>query len=138
MKKRDQNLMISSLICSGIGLLVIFLLSLCLPLLLLRFEDPYSFLKIFVVLCIIVGGLVSSLASTKLNPNREISASMLSGAFMLAVLFILSLLVSGRINFVMLLVYIGIIASVSFLTPYFLMNFGHSRSKRMKNLLKRR
>ena len=130
--------MISSLICSGIGLLVIFLLSLCLPLLLLRFKDPYSFLRIFVVLCIIVGGFVSSLASAKLNPNREISASMLSGAFMLAVLFILSLLVSGRINFVMLLVYIGIIASVSFLTPYFLMNFGRSRSKRMKNLLKRR
>ena len=130
--------MISSLICSGIGLLVIFLLSLCLPLLLLRFKDPYSFLRIFVVLCIIVGGFVSSLASAKLNPNREISASMLSGAFMLAVLFILSLLVSGRINFVMLLVYIGIIASVSFLTLYFLMNFGRSRSKRMKNLLKRR
>ncbi len=130
--------MISALICSGIGLLVIFLLSLCLPILLLRFEDPYSFLRLFVILCVIAGGLTSALAATKLNPNREISASMLSGSFMLAVLFILSLLVSGRINFVMLLVYIGIIASVSFLTPYFLMNFSHSRSKRMKNVLKRR
>ena len=138
MKKRDKNLLISGLITAGIGLLVILLLCLLLPFLLLRLDVRDGFLKLFVILFLIIGALTSSLLASRLNQARAISASLLSGGMMLCVLLLSSIVISGKPNPFMLMLYVLIVASVSFLTPYFMQNRVKSKRARMKRMLKRR
>lgn len=141
-KKRTPNdrpnMLISALIGGGVSLSVMLLTAFVFPFVALKFNNPNALSAPMAYITVFLGAMVGSFVSAKRNGDMMLGSGMLSGAFMLLPMALVSLIIPGDMSFLSALAAIAVIALASFLGAFAVMKLGTNRKRNMKKAMKRR